>query len=824
MTASPPTFTAAQLARALGKSKRSLWRLLSSAAPSSRALVRGNEAEAWHVAALPAGLQKQLDHEAKRRGFRDVHHLLTTEPTPWRPLDRHGRPLALSDVAAHSVERAQNLKRALEPSLARMNDLSLSNGEFERRGVEDYAKVFGSVITGRHWRDLFKRTVDRDGGAEHWERIEIYLEERPARRVEQPAIFSDADAEDFRELRELVATFKNPVSPSCREESLLWLRAFELFEAMEAAGKVRVKRRLLQFLWTQCPPLSKTANALRANFDRLLKGWRNSERSSAYLLDGRSERAGIPSREPIPQESIDRITWHAARNCGGRISQAVRELTDLDELDPELQAWLSKKFASKSHVPHRLRAAVQDGVRALAPHVQGPRAADKTIPPMELSYEGISSMLAVCPDDFTFPVKLRVPDGKGWWRITRGQVILVIDFRTLCVLSFGLQEEEQPNSLIARTALVRAFREWGLPELIYLERGRVFADAKLISGGPTARRHPNDAGACSDAEIEMGLRQFGIKLIVARRARSKPVERVGGMLQDLMHGEPGYCGREERHDGPEETIHWERELGRGNVKALEHFYTLDQWEARLWELCERYNQTPHDAKAKRNPGLSPLEHFKALWPRENPPSKLSPEIEFLLAHHRIENLEIKDSGIWIRNRGETFRYFDQQTGERRLINRFVTAWFNPEAPERCTFTDSKMRNAFTVERHQAVNALGTDETFERESGRAHAHMSAAARRYRALKAQPWASFRHSVVLTPKTIELGSQIDRAATRAEKQRRDDQSRRRTVRNQAERLGLPPAMVSDADRYEETGTAMMLEAERLQAEIEETNATEQ
>ena len=109
---------------------------------------------------------------------KSVEALLASPPPIWRPR------YPLSELTEEAIERASMLQRALAPALARLNDVDLTTAEFERLGVEDYRRTFGHSVSTRHWRRLLRRTLDRDGGAENWGRLEIYLDKSPARRPE----------------------------------------------------------------------------------------------------------------------------------------------------------------------------------------------------------------------------------------------------------------------------------------------------------------------------------------------------------------------------------------------------------------------------------------------------------------------------------------------------------------------------------------------------------------------------------------------------------------------------------------------------------------
>ena len=655
---------------------------------------------------------------------------------------------------------------------------------------------------GSFWRRLFNRTLKRNGPLEDFSALELYLDERRAEKLGRPAARKGFD-ERFAELSAVVACFKDPAAATDAEEALLWSRACEVLNSLVDEGHRprTIKPALLRYVWKHAPRLATSPNALRVAFDRRLDKYRVNDGRPEAQRDGRELKRGIPTAEPFSQADLDKITWHAVANCGGRVSQAVREFVEEEQLDPQILGYFEGRTWGKSYVPDRLRKAVTPGVRMLAPYHQGPRAADKVVPPLDLIYDGIHSMDIVQADDFTWPVYFYVPDGRGWFRLTRGQCIPVIDFRSSCILGYALHPEEQYNSLVIRTAFTRCFDEHGLCKTLYLERG-LWKRSKLIVG-----RYPSVAelfhsadSPLSGAEVELGLRQFGIEFIHARRARSKFVERVGGLLQDLMERERGYCGRDERKDRPEILTPQMRAVESRKVHPSTHFYSFEEWDARLFEIFRRYNAKRQEGKRLRlvapdghRQGQSPDEAFDRHRNPEDPPTKFDPSCRYLLAHHRIDGLEVKQEfGIRFAMRGETYRFCDEQTGAR--IGQRVTAWFNPEAPEWCTFTDVNRRNAFTVARLPKVNAARTDETFKAATAAVQAHARPARTAYRSLKAKsakPAQQFRRGVP-DRAYLELGQHIERKdAERVEAGRQQDRARRL-----GQKLGVPAAFCHGDD----------------------------
>src|SRR5258708_3865161 len=122
-------FTAAQMAVALHRSKRSVLEALERTSPSGTKIVHGNEARAWSKDALPENILTALEDVAARRK-RSIDEVLASPPLFWRPR------YPLREVSPESIERASLLQRALGPVLARMNDVDLASTGFGSVGVD----------------------------------------------------------------------------------------------------------------------------------------------------------------------------------------------------------------------------------------------------------------------------------------------------------------------------------------------------------------------------------------------------------------------------------------------------------------------------------------------------------------------------------------------------------------------------------------------------------------------------------------------------------------------------------------------------------------
>jgi hypothetical protein len=356
-------YTTSQIAHALGMKRQAARRMLANIPPTSKVIVFGNPANAWTVCELPGHLQELLTAKAERLGYRASEQLLSAPPGSWQP------SVPLSQVAQHCLDKAVKLQRALARVLSLQNDLTISAAELERIGLDDYRKEFGHTITARYLRELVSRTLDRDGGAGAFGRLDLFLDNNPARKHATKGAPLSANS-DFRELQDVVAGFPNPAAPTPGEKEFLWLRSFELLEELTAAGRKpkKVRNALLKALWRCAPFLAASPNALRAAFSRKHARWIANDQNPTSLVDGRKDRSGFHRAPEFTATDRDALIAHAVLNCGGRISQAWRELRERGALSEALLGHYLRKPASKSYVPPRIRDAVKYEVRRQAKH------------------------------------------------------------------------------------------------------------------------------------------------------------------------------------------------------------------------------------------------------------------------------------------------------------------------------------------------------------------------------------------------------------------------------------------------------------------------
>jgi hypothetical protein len=372
----------------------------------------------------------------------------------------------------------------LRPWLVKRHDTALATKDREAGGVADYARVFGHRITGRYWRELFARTVRRDSGAEDWNRLELYLPERPVTKESPARMVTEALAEEFGAIESFINACGNPAAPSKTEQRAVWTLALEKYASLVSSGMPgkQAARRVRSFLFAKAPFLASTRDALLKAFDRKREALESSAGDPKALRDGREQNG---DRFDLPADDRDRLIHRAVFYYRGDVAPAWRDLVKAGFSEPVRQRYFGKA-ACKSHVPTSVMDSVSSEVEILTVMHQGPRAFDSITGHVDRSYEGIASLKCMSADDFTMPVYYYVPDGKGWFILTRGQILLFTDFRTLRIIGWSMQPDRNYSSLTIRSLCTHVFAEHGVPSVLQFERG-IWERSSLIKGrGPGA--------------------------------------------------------------------------------------------------------------------------------------------------------------------------------------------------------------------------------------------------------------------------------------------------------------------------------------------------
>jgi hypothetical protein len=273
------------------------------------------------------------------------------------------------------------LQKAFARAIKLMVDPAISAGEIQKIGLQDFRAEFGYEISARHWRRLLSRTIERDCGQEHWERLEIYLDDRacvapkPSREIRQTEYL-------HRDLDETIEALDNRLNPTLEDKKYLWDAVFRHYENLtdrltdSPSGnrkRRRLKKSLVHYLAKAFPPgsLSKSANGVRHRLDEKLRQWREGGRSPETLQDRRPLDSGNFCESDFT-EDLKKIR-NKAIELGGSESLAHRMLRETGELSNEFcEHYPYVPRMNKSDLPKLVRKAITPEVNMCLPLLHGP--------------------------------------------------------------------------------------------------------------------------------------------------------------------------------------------------------------------------------------------------------------------------------------------------------------------------------------------------------------------------------------------------------------------------------------------------------------------
>jgi hypothetical protein len=801
----PPTkhFTIAEISAATGISRQAVKMALLRVTPDTKIVSRlsnGHLADAWKVDHLPARFIESMSRIASRKGYRSLKHLLSDPPKRWKPR------LPLSQISTQYIDRATRLQRALRLALALQSNEYISDEERARRGFEEFRREFRNT-SQRHFRRLLNRTIDRDAGEDRFDDVAIYLDDSatPAPDgAKKPVVQDDGQ----RRLVDYLSNVKDPRNPTIAERDLIWVVACEVLqESIDAQKKQKPARReIVEILAHSHVNLARNTDALKLTFKRKFERWIAGGMNLPALQDSRPKASGNFRAPEIPEDDKLKLLGHARINCGGRVSQAWRELMRDGQLSDVLLTNHIANPTSKSYVPTRIRNLIAPDVKRLEAIHHGPREHKLRGAYHTRDWSTVAAGDWLQSDDVTAPVYFWTQTAKGI-ELMRGQFLPMIDERTTFILGFVLILERNYNSLSIRSLITRVCSEHGLPRHGFsFERG-IWKSSKILTGSTTAV--PWEVA-------DTGLRGLGLRFRHANLPRGKVIENTIGLMQNQMERLPGYCGRDEKNDKYERLQRAKLDVESGRVPADKVFLSEAEICEEYFKICEEFNDTPQQGR-KLN-GLSPREGWTTL--QSTPLTQFDERCLHLLAHDR-RKVKIGGNGITISVGKQRFNYKGEETGRRQ--GQEVLAWFNPDVADVLPCTDLEQCEVFTVPRSNDLPAVGaTPEQFAQEEGLIAQHNGYATRMYRIVKnALPRTSYRQNFV-DKKTAHIGEQITAQREQHTERVQLETKQRRTVATKAASVGIPAAIINHRSGSANKGLDMMLEAmkRRKAAVTEETS----
>lgn len=337
--------------------------------------------------------------------------------------------------------------------------------------------------------------------------------------------------------------------------------------------------------------------------------------------------------------------------------------------------------------------AFQNYVKSIPPAVitrfrKGEKAyKDKYENFIERDYESLHPNEYWVSDHHIWDVFVRIPDGKGNWKLVRPWGTYWIDQRTRKILSSYLRPES-PNSDIVLYTFKSAVEQFGIPENVLLDNGKDYKAHDLFN------QEDNDR---VESALASGL---GIKTTYAipYNAKAKLIERffrtAEGQFGKLF---PSYAGSNAKQR-PENL----KDLNIMEYPTMEYFIELHNRY-----VYEVYNNSSHTGEGMD--GKSPNEMYAKLsFTKRTAPKKV-----LHLCLMRVKGKrKVRREGIVFNN-----VIYDSIDGAERAkyIDRKVLAKYDPEKPEVLYIYDTNEKFLFVAYEKPKRNSNITNEEYEEEN-------------------------------------------------------------------------------------------------------------
>jgi hypothetical protein len=704
-------FTAARIGRVLGKTKRAVIFALSSA-PSKQVMAQGGVSAAWTVEALPSEWQAELAAIAQRRLFPNVEALLLDTRTGWQP------PIPLSQVDQKAIDRAVKLRKALARPLTQQH--AVSGSALNDLGLADYRRAFGHTISAKQWRRLLDRATRRDGGLENWRRLDLYIDDAAFRRS-TPKRCSHAKRFDHHPIDDVIAGMESRDNPTLEDKAWLLHEMFKHYESLIESGAPgrHVKSSLIAHVYAAVGPrLSKHPAALAWTFSQKLNVWIKNGRSVEAIQDKRRLASGNFSRPDFSQD--EKRIRNLAVQLGGNETAARRQLQESGQLSAEFCTRYPLDLRSnKSYLPKSVRDAITPQVEATLPLWRGPKQARMSGAYITRDWSNAQPGDWFTADDVTWNHYFKIPSSGGWL-ITRGECLLMTDYKTDYPLGFLLIPGKYNGQHIRKLAL-HVHDKVGLPRKGFtFERG--VWKSRFVVGEPQEGWEPLH---WRDAERGLSDPRLGLEIRHATTPRSKTIEGLFHHLQDRMRSIHGFVGFNEREEKMERVQQFLARANRGDKAALEQIPTQEQWIKEITAVLGEFVHAP--SNGARLDGQSPAE----AWNKSRlaqPLKQLAAEERHILAtHQKIVGLH-PTRGIVLKVPGRKANacYVNEQTAALvRAGEKKIRVLIDIEQPELLTCFDMKGTTSFTVKGQfaDAVNASREQLAELSRDRRAHAALA-----------------------------------------------------------------------------------------------------
>lgn len=317
---------------------------------------------------------------------------------------------------------------------------------------------------------------------------------------------------------------------------------------------------------------------------------------------------------------------------------------------------------------------------------------DKCMPYIERDYSSLSPNDLWVSDHHLWDIFVRVPDGRGGWKLERPWGSYWMDMRTRKIMS-SIIRTESPNSDVVLCSFGLGVEGFGIPHGVLLDNGKDYKAHDLF--------YPEGKYIVSEDEEQKIFSslasnlQIEVTYAIPYNAKAKPIERVFNTFEEQLGKKyPSYAGRNAKQR-PEDS----KDLDIMDVITLEDF--IEQHNTYVYKI---YNETAHSGNAMH--GKSPNQAYS--------------DISFTIRRASKEMLyfslmRVKGQRTVQRN-GITFQgihfYHNDCTD---YIGQKVMARYDPTKPEILYVFDTNERFLFVAEEVQKQGWSLTAEDYQREN-------------------------------------------------------------------------------------------------------------
>jgi hypothetical protein len=688
-------FTAAELARFLGRSKRGINKALQSAPPTCRKTVRGEklDADAWAISALPVRLADRARSIATERGHKTVERAIRQANT-----QEESAPAGTPDIFER--DRAERLRSILRPLLCCQH--KLSSIDLQHRGVADYEREFGQPITRRQFLGLFDRIVKRDEALEQWDRIELYFDER--RRTSSPAL---VPSHIHAPLNEVIEHLDDRACPTIADREWLWDSAFRHLEEIAVneskSKRCRLKASLIYYLLINVPGLCDSERSLKRCFNRGYSKWIGGGKTRKAIEDRRQLNSGKFSDGPCA--ACRDLFIGGAADLQGNMGLAWERLHSEKLFCVVCSARWPFNPQNKDALPQAFSKFRPLILMELDRRKSGAqrRAAG---PKIARDWSCLAPGESFSADDITLNHPFWYKDADGKVCVSRGETLLLTEERTGYIVHYvlvaGLMEGKRTSytGWNIRQLILGGHDRFGLPHSELSFENGVWR-SRLVAG--EAKAHWESAHW---RDAERGLQEYGLGLQIhhhlPRQPWSKPIEAIIGLMQKRMSHLPFYIGRDERRDRQEKVQELLRQIRSGKVMPWDvGMPSMEDYRNWLDEEIRKYNSTIQNGAMLQDCDgiyLSPEQALrKGICGKPGiearPLRKLSAEARAQLSTHR-RKVRVTERGIELELRGRRCPYWGSDLADFKYKE--VFAYICIEAPSVLVVSDLKRQQFFTV--------------------------------------------------------------------------------------------------------------------------------